>query len=149
MSHMLPPATVSVMDGDSMQYLVAGGDEDIAAVVQVLARMPQEARGQVFIEVDNRLEIAVLPLPAGASLTWLVRDRHPCRGPVPEPGRMLVDAMAAWTAEWMPRPSGHRPDGLPITVWIGCIGNARVQQYCRNLASRFQEVRLRRPEAAP
>ncbi|WP_445680192.1 DUF2218 domain-containing protein [Radicibacter daui] len=55
-------------------YLLAGDETAIPAIARHLSRLPEGARGEVFIEIADAAEKQELPLPSGFRLTWLLRD---------------------------------------------------------------------------
>ena len=66
--------------------------DDVEIAETVLATLPQKARGQVFVEVDDARDIRRIAAPGRFCITWLRRDR----------GQTLGTAVDAWLAEMLP-----------------------------------------------
>lgn len=71
--HFYGPSVSRALPEDADWLLVAGDDTAIPAIARLLDELPDDARAQVFVEVDeeaHRLELRMLP---GVEVTWLVR----------------------------------------------------------------------------
>lgn len=71
-------------------YLMGGDETAIPAIARILERMSPDARGEIFIEVENEQERQQLSHPDGVSVTWLFR-----RGAEPGGNTLLADALRA------------------------------------------------------
>ncbi|MBN9061675.1 MAG: hypothetical protein BGP06_21005 [Rhizobiales bacterium 65-9] len=87
------------------QWHLIGGDETaIPAIARILERLPADARGATFIEVEDERETQSIPHPEGVSLTWLFR-----RGQKPGRNTLLADALK----------SVSLPDHRDVFAWLG------------------------------
>lgn len=93
------------------------------------ATLPEDAYGQVYVEVASAVQIEPVTTPARVVVTWLVRESD--AGVAPR-GALLARAVDAWTAEWMP--AGVRDDRR--IAWVGCAAAPAI-------AERFRAVRSR------
>lgn len=57
--------------------LLAGDETALPAIARILERMPRDARGAAFIEVDSAKDEMPLAQPAGVALRWLHRRGAP------------------------------------------------------------------------
>ena len=55
--------------------LLVGDATAVPAVLAIIERLPQDAYGEVVLEVPDAGDIADAPVPPGLRLTWLVRQR--------------------------------------------------------------------------
>jgi NADPH-dependent ferric siderophore reductase len=62
---------------DAAWTLLAGDETALPAIARILERMPREARGAAFIEVDSAKDEMPLDRPAGVALRWLHRRGAP------------------------------------------------------------------------
>ena len=106
--------------------LLAGDGADLGDLEALIATLPADAYGQVYVEVGAADEVRPLPTPRRVHVTWLVR------GADAAPGTLLCSAVEAWTAEWMP--DGHRDDRR--IAWVGCASAPRIAARYRRLQER-------------
>lgn len=66
--------------------LVAGDDTAIPAIARLLEELPEETKGQVFIEIAKKAHRQKLRELPGIEVAWLVRDDT-------DPGTLLLDAV--------------------------------------------------------
>jgi NADPH-dependent ferric siderophore reductase len=66
-----PPA------GHTGPVLVAGDETALPAVAGILERMPEDASGEVVLEVPCAEDVLPLEVPPGFTVTWLVRGHRP------------------------------------------------------------------------
>lgn len=88
------------------RLLLAGDETAVPAIAAILERLPQDARGEVVLEVPVSGDRLDLNAPAGIAITWLPRDgaAH---------GSRLVPAVQAACVRLMPR-EAPRPDGIEL-----------------------------------
>jgi NADPH-dependent ferric siderophore reductase len=109
--------------------LLAGDGADLRDLRALVATLPADAYGQVYVEVASAGQVERLMTPARVAVTWLVRERE--RG-VAARGRLLTAAVDAWIDEWMP--AGVRNDSR--VAWIGCAAAPRLAARYRALQAR-------------
>lgn len=101
--------------------------------------MPNDARGQVFIEVFAPIQVSRLNAPHGVGVNWVLRDTHEhdgIRRAVAPRGAGLVRAIDAWLDEWM------RADALDCDsyrIWIGACSSPTVNDYYESLSGELAE----------
>ncbi len=88
----LLPASISWQPAAGDLVLLGVRADDLASAETVLATLPEKARGQVFVEVDDESGIRPLAAPGRVCVSWLRRDR----------GQSLENAVEAWLAEMLP-----------------------------------------------
>ena len=86
------PATIGWRHSAGDLVLLGVRADDLAIAETVLATLPQKARGQVFVEIDDEAGIRPLNAPGRVCVTWLRRDL----------GQSLDVAVEAWLAEMLP-----------------------------------------------
>lgn len=122
-------------DGQDGPRLIAGDAGDLPAIRGLLADLPPDAYGQVFIEVFGAIQLERLDAPSGMTVTWLCRDVRRSEerlGAGAAKGEPLVRAIEAWLDEWV----RVDPDGCSdAMLWIGCNANPRVNRLCRSISS--------------
>jgi NADPH-dependent ferric siderophore reductase len=122
--------------GAHPQVLLAGDTTDLAAIRRILSGLPEDAYGQVYLEIVSPIQIRPVERPEGVSLTWLRRDLVP-HGllEIAPRGELIRSAVSAWVAEWMPEEASEGRD--EIYLWVGCNASPRVGSMYRELASRL------------
>ena len=78
--------------GAKDRILLAGDESSLDVIRTILATLPANARGQVFVEVASAAEVEMLDAPGRFSICWLVRDR----------GQQLQRSVDAWLSEMLP-----------------------------------------------
>ncbi|NCD20005.1 MAG: siderophore-interacting protein [Actinobacteria bacterium] len=75
--------------GTATELLLAGDETALPAICAILETLPPDRRARAFVEVPTAGDVLDVPLPAGASLTWLPREgvAH---------GALLVPAVREW-----------------------------------------------------
>ncbi|HEY0249516.1 MAG TPA: SIP domain-containing protein [Gryllotalpicola sp.] len=122
------------------RVLIAGDQHDLEAIRHVLALLPDEAYGQVFVEVLDEREVIALDAPPRITVTWLTRVT---RGSRVRPlvfaarGEALTVAVAAWVSEWMPSDEDAASASL---MWLGCHDNPHVGELFELLCARLSNV---------
>ncbi|PWJ64268.1 SIP domain-containing protein [Rathayibacter iranicus] len=106
---------------DVKQYLIAGDETVVPWIQSILDALPEGARGQVFIEVDDARGLPPLLAPGRVCVTWLGRARTggaSCRGAV------LDRAVRAWTGEMsvVDRDYPWADPRHDFCAWIGGAG---------------------------
>lgn len=96
--------------GPLQHVLIAGDVGELAAIDTVLALLPGNAYGQVYLEGDPGADLSVAAGPARVQVTPVVR------GPHDAPGHRLSAAVAAWAAEWLTEEPDERRE---LTMWVG------------------------------
>ena len=94
------------------RLLLAGDERALPAIETLLATLPSNSRGQVFLEVGSDGDVRHLVAPGRIVVCWLVRDR----------GQSLRRAVDAWLSEMLPSDvrTQHR-----LYAWIAADGPAR------------------------
>ncbi len=130
--------------GPRAHFLLAGDGSDLGRLQDAAARLPFDAYGQVFVEVASPIQIQDLAVPEGLTVSWLCRQPTAWRSGQQVPrGALIVQAIRAWLAEWMPEQrSAH---ALPYVLWIGCAASDRVNRLYEELAFRCRHVELQSP----
>jgi NADPH-dependent ferric siderophore reductase len=64
-------------DPTAAAHLLVGDEAAIPAIAASLARLPQTARADVYLEVANGRHRQSMPGPAGARVTWVSRNGRP------------------------------------------------------------------------
>ncbi|MDR6866589.1 NADPH-dependent ferric siderophore reductase [Microbacterium resistens] len=128
-------------------FVLAGVSSDAPFVNRLVAALPEDSYGQVFLEGTGPSRVLGWPGPARLVPFWLRQDLAPAvDGRLPGPGDVLAAALRAWADEWLPEP-GHR-GVLPFTVWIGGAGHRPVDELCRRLTLSYPGLHLHHPESA-
>ncbi|WP_083420827.1 SIP domain-containing protein [Curtobacterium sp. MCBA15_009] len=108
------------------RVLVAGGAEDLPEIRRRLEDLPENAYGQVFVEVALDEQICILPAPPRLTVSWLVRSTRGSLLPslvLADHGELLAGALAGWAAEWCV------PGCEPRTaVWVGLADSPWVER---------------------
>ncbi|QSB22367.1 SIP domain-containing protein [Curtobacterium sp. 24E2] len=110
----------------SERILIAGGVEDLPEIRRQLEDLPENAYGQVFVEVALDEQIRILPAPPRVTVTWLVRSaRASAVSPLvfADHGEALAHALTGWAAEWCVAECEPR-----TSVWIGCTDSPWVER---------------------
>lgn len=127
------------------RVFIAGDLADLTSIQHVLALLPDDAYGQVYIEVLDERDIAPLTAPSRVTVTWLPRVmRQSAIRPLAfaAHGEALAAAIAGWLGEWMP---GHDEFGADaphasdqsVIMWVGCAGSAHITALYDVLQSRL------------
>ena len=98
---------------DTDRLLLAGDEGAIDTIALLLATLPANARGQVFLEVQSDAEVGTVSAPGRFAICWLVRDR----------GQSLRTSIDAWLSEMLPT-SGFEESS--VYGWIAADGPARL-----------------------
>lgn len=88
--------------------LVAGEFEELDTVATILALLPDDAYGQVYIECAEGQVLPDLHRPARVGIVALPAGQVP--------GGRLRAAVDAWLAEWMPE---EVPADRQFAIWVG------------------------------
>lgn len=110
----------------SPHVLVAGDEDDLPAIREVVASLPEDAYGHVFIEVPSAYPRTALLSPSRLAVTWL--DRSTRFGSLQalvfaNRGEALARALAGWATEWLACDDDLEDAQL---VWLGAEGNTAV-----------------------
>lgn len=114
-------------------FLLAGDSIDIPVLNGIVSRLPSNAYGQVWVEVENETQIESWDLPDNMAITWLCRERE--HGVAPS-GDLLTQAVNGWVAEWIL--DDEASHDTPYVMWIGCAANDHVGRLADDLAHRFE-----------
>jgi NADPH-dependent ferric siderophore reductase len=95
------------------RLLLAGDESAIETIAVILATLPAQSRGQVFVEVQSDHEVGVLNAPGRFTICWLVRDR----------GQSLRRSVDAWLSEMLPVSAFEESS---VYAWIAAEGPARL-----------------------
>ncbi|TPW75690.1 SIP domain-containing protein [Schumannella soli] len=120
------------------RVLFVGDSADLPALRRILADLPGDAYGQVFIEIASRIQIEPLLVPDAVSVSWLRRDLRCSRidGLAPR-GALAARALTAWASEWMP--DDVDSEGADFALWVGCATSPRVDAAFRRLHASLHE----------
>lgn len=112
---------------DVKQYLIAGDETVVPWIQSMLDSLPANARGQVFVEVDDARGLPPLSAPGRVTVTWLGRSTRsgaPGTGALCRRGMALERAVRAWVGE-MSVVDGDYPwsdERHDFCAWIGGAG---------------------------
>lgn len=108
--------------------MMAGDSRDIPALRRVLAQLPSDSYGQVFIEIVADVQIVPVAAPAGVSVSWLRRQGfgNDRRAFGSARGETIERAVLAWTSEWIE--PGCQCEHAPFYVWVGCAMSPSVDR---------------------
>lgn len=95
------------------RFLLAGDQSAVETLRFILATLPVNARGQVFVEVESLDDIGVLSAPSRFAVCWLVRER----------GQSLRRSVDAWLAEMLPVSAFGAHS---VYAWVAADGAARL-----------------------
>lgn len=95
------------------RILLAGDESSLETIRLILATLPANARGQVFVEVQSEQQVEPLAAPGRFAVCWLVRDR----------GQALRRSVDAWLAEMLPVSAFGESS---VYAWIATDGPARL-----------------------
>jgi len=90
--------------------LVAGDVAELESITALLALLPDNAYGQVYVESSGTDDVPAVPAPPRVTVSHVVRAEHHATG------ELLSEAVACWLAEWMP--DEPQPERL-ISIWAG------------------------------
>jgi NADPH-dependent ferric siderophore reductase len=113
--------TVSAAD-----VLIAGVDEELPAVRELMLLLPSTAYGQVMVETAADAALLALTTPPRVTVTQLGR------GADAAPGDLLAVAVHAWLTEWTPEDAD--PDRA-FTIWLGTSVRDRIDAQGATLES--------------
>jgi NADPH-dependent ferric siderophore reductase len=114
--------------------VLLAGDETIIPVIQgLIESLPDNARGQIFIEVDSAESVTPLVTPERITVSWLARDVRRTR-----PGHAVVRAVHAWVSEMTT--GDVTVDGSELCVWLGGAA-ASSRELRADIASRLGSSR--------
>jgi hypothetical protein len=109
--------TVSAAD-----VLIAGVDEELPAVRELMLLLPSTAYGQVMVETAADAALPALTTPPRVTVTQLSRSVDAA------PGDLLTVAVHAWLTEWTPEdpdPDRRSPSGSADRFAIASTLRAR------------------------
>lgn len=89
---------------DRVQFLIVGDESSLTEIEAELALLPLCARGRVFVEVPEAVDIVELHAPQRMVVTWLPRSVRGGRPGTAEPcaaGTAVRRAAGAWCAEML------------------------------------------------
>lgn len=87
-------------------YLFAGDETALPAIARMVESLPAEARGRVFLEVEDAAEVQPLRAPQGVEIEWLFRNGRPAGSTT-----LLIDAV---------RGAAFPESGEAVYLWAGC-----------------------------
>jgi NADPH-dependent ferric siderophore reductase len=118
----------------STRVLLAGDVTDLPDIAAVLAGLPDNAYGQVFVEAALPEDVRHVPAPARVTVTWLLRCSRPSQLDAlvfADHGEALAAALLAWAGEWLTDDESDHGSGADVTptrVWIGCGASPWVER---------------------
>jgi NADPH-dependent ferric siderophore reductase len=135
---ILSPMRVLMTEAGAMptaagRVLLAGDSSIIPAIRGLIETLPDNARGQIFVEVQTAADITPLETPERITVSWLARD---VRGSAP--GQALGQAVRAWVGEMTT--GDVIVDGSELCVWLGGEA-ARLEDLRSDLAERLGSSR--------
>lgn len=95
------------------RLLLAGDEGSLDTIRVILATLPANSRGQVFVEVQGDHDVEQLDAPGRFAVCWLVRDR----------GQVLRRSVDAWLSEMLPVTAFGEST---VYAWIAADGPARL-----------------------
>lgn len=111
---MSTPAALTEWNPQSAERILLAGDEaSLGTMRMILATLPANARGQVFVEVQSDADIESLAAPGRFAVCWLVRER----------GQSLRRSVDAWLTEMLPVSAFGEST---VYAWIAADGPARL-----------------------
>lgn len=134
-----PHAAHSPRPSNDELFLIAGDSTDLNVIRSRLKALPNDARGQVFVEVFAPIQVSRLDAPHGVAVNWVMRDTHEhdgIRRAIAPRGAGLVRAVNAWLDEWM------RADSLDsdnYRIWLGACSSPTVNAYYDELSHELAE----------
>lgn len=114
--------------------LVAGSGADLGAITDAVLRIPEDAYGQVFVEVASDAAAPSFDLPEGVSLTVL--RPASIRGIELERGERVARAVQAWIAEWMCEDESD----TPRVIWLGGLSCEPIMRLHSDIRERFPHL---------
>lgn len=128
-----------ILESDTrVPHIVLAGDVcDVPAIRVILAALPDDAYGQVFLEVTSPAQVVPVTAPPRVTVTWLHRDRvfSEIRNSLGAmPGEALTRAVSAWVAEWMPDDPGAR---RCYDMRVGYFATTRIKTLYRRFGIRL------------
>ena len=120
--------------------LAAGDAGDFQGIRAWCAALPEDAYGQIFIEVFSPIQIESLDAPTGVSVTWICREQR--RGStLPGLGaahcEALMHAVDGWLDEWYR--AEHGPE-RHFTIYMGARGSSIMRSYWRGVEAEVAEA---------
>ncbi|MET0828739.1 MAG: SIP domain-containing protein [Microbacterium sp.] len=101
-----------------VHVMIAGDTRDLPAIRGLIARIPDDAYGQIFLEISAAIQIEHLVVPPGVAVNWLPRDASVrAASGLPPRGEMVLASLRGWIAEWLDL---DELDHAHFMVWIGC-----------------------------
>lgn len=97
--------------------LVAADLDDLGAVSLLLAELPRDTYGQVYVEAPAGAPVAIPVAPLRMGVSRVVRPEGA------EPGEALATAVAGWAAEWAP---DEVDLDRAVTLWVGATARDRL-----------------------
>ncbi|SEC03886.1 NADPH-dependent ferric siderophore reductase, contains FAD-binding and SIP domains [Paramicrobacterium humi] len=94
---------ISWNPGAARHLLIAGDETAVPAVSAILAQLPSDAVGRVFLEVPSAADMLEVRAPEGVHVHWLPRAV-----PDADYGMRLVDAVRGWVREHVREVSATR-----------------------------------------
>ncbi len=113
--------------------LAAGDAGDLPGIRAWCAALPEDAYGQIFIEIFTPIQIEQLDAPAGVSINWICRERlrESTRPGIGIPRcQALATAVDAWLDEWYR--SEYGPE-RHFTIYMGARGSSIMRTYWRGV----------------
>ncbi|MGO2110839.1 MAG: SIP domain-containing protein [Pseudoclavibacter sp.] len=114
-------------------FLIAGDSIDLPLLAGIASRLPIDAYGQVFVEVEHPMQVEAWSLPDNIAVSWLVREGTEGMSPR---GELLAGAVNGWVSEWMPDAAALHE--APYVIWIGCSASEYVGELADDLSQRLE-----------
>lgn len=109
-------------------YLIAGDYRDYFSIRNIVETLPNDAYGQIFIEITDPEQIQDFDRPRRMQLTWLTVGNTDSSA---QSDTRLCQAVTGWLAEWQVA-DGEQHQKLEL--WLGGIMNPQVSAQWQNLS---------------
>lgn len=142
---LLPMCMFQGPDGcdatEAKQLLIAGDETVVPTIQALLDTLPANARGQVFVEVEDARGLPPLTAPGRFTVTWLgraTRSGAPGTGERCGHGVALDRAVRAWAGEMsvLGEATPWSDDRHDFCAWIGGSG-ALIHELALDVATRL------------
>lgn len=128
-------------DPEHLECVLAAGDvADIDGLRAWCSMLPDDAYGQIFMEVFSPIQIVTLPTPPRVGVTWICREqlRSSTRPGIGIPrGQALADAVDAWLDEWL---RADPATGRSFLLWTGARSSSIMNSFWIRLEAELTEI---------
>ena len=117
------------------RHLLIGDEQDVSLLRMVLASFPEDAVGELLLELPNP-ECPPIPAPDGIALRPLPRAVGT------PPGVRACMALGAWIDEWV---LDEHASAKGHAIFVGRAGNPVVERWCAAMLGHHPQLHLPRP----